>query len=50
MAQGRRRLIENFNKTAPDVARQLNELDRVFSQKHGFPLNTAFMELREAIQ
>ena len=28
----------------------LNELDRVFSQKHGFPLNTAFMELREAIQ
>jgi len=28
----------------------LNELDRVFSQKHGFPLNTAFMELREAMQ
>jgi hypothetical protein len=43
------KLVENFNKTAPDIARQLNTLDRWFAQKHNLSLDTAVMELREAI-
>lgn len=43
------KLVENFNKSAPDIAKQLNALDREFSQTHGFPLSDALVELRETI-
>ena len=41
--------VANFNKTAPDVARQLNALDREMQQRHGVTLSDTVMQLREAI-
>jgi hypothetical protein len=38
-----------FNKTTPEQARRMNELDRTMQSKFGVTLNQHLMDLREAI-